>query len=88
MLLSLSAQLIESIAVRALIYTVEASSKIIYWTGQSLVGMVFPPAAPVPSAEEEMEQMKEELRELRSYVEVIKQRTEPSQNEDSCTSED
>lgn len=88
MLLSLSAQLIESIAVRAIIYTVEAGGRIIYWTGHSLVGMIFPPVAPVPSTKDEMEQMKEELRELRSYVEVIKQRTEPSQNEDSCTSED
>lgn len=87
MLLSLSAQLIESIAVRAIVYTAEIGGKLIWWTGQSLIGLVRP-GEPQPSPEEQLAEVKKELAELRSYVEVIKQSSQPSGSEGSCTSED
>ena len=87
MLLSLSAQLIESIAIRAIIYTAEMSGKLIWWTGSSIAGLMGHGESPPPTPEEQLAQVKKELAELRSYVEVIKQNPRLSGSEGSCTSE-
>ena len=69
-LLSLGAQLVETVLIRGTIYTVELGGRAIWWIGSTAIGYVWP-ATPEPTAEE---RMAESIRRLQAQVIVLEER--------------
>ena len=64
-LLTVGAQLVETVIVRGVLFTAEAGVRVLYWAGSTAVGLLWPAA---PQAPTEVERMRESIQRLEEQV--------------------
>ena len=70
-LLTVGAQLVETVLVRGVLYTAEASARVLYWAGSATLGYIWPAPPPQPT---EVERMQESIRRLEAQILVLEER--------------
>lgn len=70
-LLTVGAQLVETVLVRGVLYTAEAGARILYWAGSATLGYLWPTPPPKPT---ELERMQESIQRLEAQILVLENR--------------
>lgn len=71
MLLTVGAQLVETVVVRGVVYAAELGARTLYWVGSTTIGYLWPGPPPEPS---DVERMRESIRKLESQVVALEER--------------
>ncbi len=69
-LLTVGAQLVETVLVRGVVYTAEVGARILYWAGSATLGYLWPDPPPEPT---EVERMQESIRSLEAQVVALRE---------------
>ena len=71
MLLTVGAQLVETVVVRGVVYAAELGAHALYWVGSTTAGYLWPAPPPGPS---DVERMQESIRKLEAQVIALEER--------------
>ena len=77
-LLSLGAQLIETVVVRGMIYTVELGGRVVWWLGRGALEYIWPPDV----EESEVEELAMRIRALQERVNQLEEERTEGQREE------